>query len=137
MSHILEGVEGGQLDGLKVSVIYNYKASDKLVFALDKNMASVVSIFNITLNRMLFIAGNETYPGVVDMDKITYATDSTGAANSDILYIIYKPLEETSIPELLGDIKELLTEQIVQAKITNQILTESTEVDLHIDKIQF
>ena len=76
MSHILDRQAGGQLDGLKVSEVFNYKSSIKTVYVLDNDMLSVISIFNITLNRMLFIAGNETHPGVAYKDKITYTTDS-------------------------------------------------------------
>ena len=120
MSHILSQEQGGQLDGLKISVDYVFKATDRLVTLNDTDVKGVVSIFNATTNNMVFIASSETLTGSMHGKSIVFDISSSGMSDSDELYIAYESDDTVNIEGLLvGIIDELKINNKLLKKIYN------------------
>jgi hypothetical protein len=81
------------LDGLKRSKNYQYDSTNKKVNVNDVDFKEIVSIYNITVNKMLYLVGDESRSGAINGNIITYNNNVSGVSDVDDLYILYKPKE--------------------------------------------
>jgi len=108
---------GGELDGLKVSIEHSYDCIKNIVTVSDKDVDFVVSVFNETLNKMVYMRGSEEYTGVISGDSIILDITLTGATNGDCFYVIFKPNPEIGIRSVLESIDDRMEQN-------NKILTK-------------
>lgn len=119
------------LDGLKQSIDYDYDSSNRKVTINDGEYLSLVSVYNVAANKMVYSVGNEDLSGTVSDNNLIYTNVVSGVSDTDELYILYKPKE---VSENLDTLREL-EKTNVNLKINNQLLSnafddEVTERDL-------
>ena len=117
------------LGGLKQSEDYEYNSTDKSVYILDFDAHIIVSVYNETINKLLYAAGNEDFNGVAKGTCVVYDNNSSGVSDSDVLQVLYSPKSDTKQQQILDSINN----QVEQAKINNKQLSIITGLD--IDKI--
>lgn len=97
-----------QEQNLKQSENYIYNSSTRSIIIEDVDFKKVVSIYNETINKTLYILGSEDYSGTLINNEVKYTNVVSGVGDSDELYILYKPKQEKDILEPLEIIKEEL-----------------------------
>lgn len=98
-----------QVQDLKKVNKYDFQSNNKYVTVFDDNIDFVVSIYNETINKTLYVLGDQSYGGVRLGNKICYTTTVTGVSDGDKLYILYKP-KVNDIRETLSELKEVVKE---------------------------
>ena len=107
-----------KLDSLKQSENYTYYSTSSTIVVNDSDFKTVVSVYNVTINKMMFILGDESLSGTFRNNELTLNNTFTGVNDNDNLLILYKPVELETIDDLLREIKE---ELIKLNKVTNKI----------------
>ena len=118
------------LDGLTKSTTYIYDAANRIITVNDSNFQTVVSIYNETINKVLYILGNEDKSGVANNNTLLYSNTFSGVSNSDILVILFKAKDT----EANNDIIKQLERVVNSTKITNKILSDSYGAILPTDE---
>lgn len=126
----------GNPDELRVSKTYDFIPSKCQVYINDSDMEDILSVFNETEGKILYNKGSEQYTGDIVKNVLTYHRRVQGMTKDNILYIIYKSKNVNSVNDSLNRVLTEIEESVRQQKITNLILTESTEVDIFKDQIQ-
>ena len=109
------------LDDLKKSKLYSYDSSNRLVTINDSNFQTIVSVYNETINKVLYVLGDEDKNGTINNNTLVYSNTVSGVSDSDILVILFKANDTESNSDIVKQL-ELL---IVGTKITNKILSDS------------
>ena len=109
------------LDDLKKSKLYSYDSSNRLVTINDSNFSTIVSVYNETINKVLYVLGDEDKNGTINNNTLVYSNTVSGVDDSDILVILFKANDTESNSDIVKQL-ELL---IVGTKITNKILSDS------------
>ena len=109
------------LDDLKKSKLYSYDSSSRLVTINDSNFQTIVSVYNETINKVLYVLGDEDKNGTINNNTLVYSNTVSGVDDSDILVILFKANDTESNSDIVKQL-ELL---IVGTKITNKILSDS------------
>jgi hypothetical protein len=105
-------------NGLKQSDDYSYNSSTKQIVINDIDFKTVVSIYNVTVNKTLYILGDEGYSGSTTTNEVSYTNTVSNVSDGDTLYILYKPKETSNVSNDIASIKQQLKKL---NKITNKI----------------
>ena len=86
------------IDNLVKASGYSFNSSTKKVSILDDNVSYIYSVYNQTLNKMLYVISNESFSGVLTNGKVvTYNNTVAGVADTDVLIIFYVGSSASSI----------------------------------------
>lgn len=110
------------LDGLKKSSNYDYDSVNRNITINDNDFSSVVSVYNETINKVLYVLGDEAKNGNINKRNLVYTSIIEGVSNSDVLVILYKPLT-------LNFTEERLVEILEELRINNKILKKIYKQD--------
>jgi hypothetical protein len=110
MTYLPQKLDTPKFSNLKKSNNYRYDSSNKIVFVDDNDFNNIVSVYNSTLNKMLFILNDEILTGTIKNNSIAYDLDVSGAGDNDDLVILYNPLdkqEDNILKEIKQELKKL------------------------------
>lgn len=118
MSYIEKQQNIPQITGLvRVSTDYEFNSSTGLVCVKDYGFESVVSIFNMDRNIMMYQVGSEELSGTAYQSEVSLDLDTSSMDSGDRLYILYQRSDESST-------KTLLCKLIKLQKETNKLLNK-------------
>jgi hypothetical protein len=105
---------------LKMAKNYSFDAITNKLTIDEGDLDFVVSVFNETLNKVVYIKGSEEYKATIAGNEITLTVRFSDAGNGDTLCITYKSKpEEDEKPILESILKELETNNKILNKIYN------------------
>jgi len=121
------------LANIKQAESYEFDTVNEKVTVLETDVNIVYSVYNVTVNKFIYIMNSEAYAGTIKDCCVFYTSTESGMSNDDELLVLYvQNIENAIVTEVnsykLGDIVQELRK--LNLMFSEAFGTEATDNDV-------